>query len=207
MGQNGPDQHHKSLKQQLTWGRTAVRLHSFTIYNMNKNIRNNNISRRSFLSITGWGAFFLTIGISIAGSIRFLFPRVLFEKPTVFSIGFPNEFKSNSDADLNGVCRVYEQWKLEQSVWIVREEEHIYAIHAKCTHLGCTPNWFADEGVFKCPCHGSQFNSNGVNFTGPAPRPLDRFQIYLGDDGRILVDKSRTYTFNESDKQGAYLKI
>lgn len=174
---------------------------------MKNNIDQKHISRRSFLSIAGWGSFFLTIGIFITGSIRFLFPRVLFEKPSVFSIGFPDEFKANTVADPNGVCHVYEQWKLDQSVWIVREEERIYAIHAKCTHLGCTPKWFADEGVFKCPCHGSQFTSNGVNFTGPAPRPLDRFQIYLGEDGKILIDKSRTYTFRECDKQGAYLKI
>ena len=87
------------------------------------------------------------------------------------------------------------------------KKNRLYAIHSKCTHLGCTPNYFADEGVFKCPCHGSQFNSSGVNFAGPAPRPLDRCMIYIADDGTICVDKGRVYTHKEFNKQGAYLEI
>ena len=50
-----------------------------------------------------------------------------------------------------------EKFKQEQRVWIVREEAGIYAIFAKCTHLGCTPRWLAAENKFKCPCHGSGF--------------------------------------------------
>jgi cytochrome b6-f complex iron-sulfur subunit len=164
------------------------------------------ISRRSFLSVIGWGSFFITLVISVIGSVRFLFPRVLFEKPPTFKIGYPDDFKIEKRSDQN-TLQVYEKWKADQSAWIVREKNHIYAMHAKCTHLGCTPNWFADEGVFKCPCHGSQFDSNGVNFAGPAPRPLDRFKIFIDDDGRVCIDKSRVYTFKEFDKPDAYLEI
>jgi cytochrome b6-f complex iron-sulfur subunit len=166
------------------------------------------ISRRLFLRIIGWGSFFIAIGISIVETIRFLFPRVLFENPSTFTIGFPDDFKvMNKESDENGVFQVYEKWKQEQSVWIVREKNRLYALYSKCTHLGCTPNWFADERVFKCPCHGSQFYSNGVNFAGPAPRPLDRFKIYIARDGRIFIDKSKIYTFKEFDKPGAYVEI
>lgn len=174
---------------------------------MDNDIQNNNINRRSFLRFIGWGSFFATIGISVIGSIRFLFPRVLFESPSVFRIGVPEEFSANGGADKNGVCQVYENWKEDWSVWIVREEKRLYAVHAKCTHLGCTPNWFADEGVFKCPCHGSRFTSNGTNFAGPAPRPLDRFRVFIDESGSICVDKSRTYTYKECDKPGAYLEL
>lgn len=165
------------------------------------------VSRRGFLRILGWGSFFATIGISIAASVRFLYPRVLFEQPSTFKIGPPDEFKTEGEAGKPDVHRVYETWKAEQSVWVVREKNRLYAILAKCTHLGCTPNWFADEGVFKCPCHGSQFNSNGANFAGPAPRPLDRCRIYIGNDGKIRVDKSRVYTFKEFDSNNAYLNL
>jgi cytochrome b6-f complex iron-sulfur subunit len=51
----------------------------------------------------------------------------------------------------------------------------------------------ANEGKYKCPCHGSGFYKNGINFEGPAPRPLERFKIYLGDDGEIVVDKTKKY--------------
>jgi cytochrome b6-f complex iron-sulfur subunit len=35
----------------------------------------------------------------------------------------------------------------------------------------------------------------GVNFEGPAPRPLERAKISLADDGQILVDKSRKFQY------------
>jgi cytochrome b6-f complex iron-sulfur subunit len=62
-----------------------------------------------------------------------------------------------------------------------------------CTHLGCTPNYLSAENKFKCPCHGSGFRITGVNFEGPAPRPLERTRIVLAEDGQILVDKSRHF--------------
>ncbi len=50
------------------------------------------------------------------------------------------------------------------------------------------------EQKFKCPCHGSGYYISGLNFEGPAPRPMDRFKIYVGDDGQLVVDKSVVYT-------------
>ncbi len=174
---------------------------------MSTDVCEKRISRRLFLRILGWGSLFATLIISIGSSLRFLFPRVLFEQPATFKIGLPDEFKAGGESDSNGVFQVFEKWKKDQSVWVVREEKRIYALHSQCTHLGCTPNWFADEKVFKCPCHGSQFSSNGVNFAGPATRPLDRFKISIDDDGMILVDKSRIYTYKEFDKSDAYLEV
>jgi cytochrome b6-f complex iron-sulfur subunit len=62
-----------------------------------------------------------------------------------------------------------------------------------CTHLGCTPNWLEGEQKFKCPCHGSGFYKDGINFEGPAPRPLERFAIRVSDDGQLEVDRSRKF--------------
>ncbi len=44
---------------------------------------------------------------------------------------------------------------------------------------------------FKCPCHGSGFRITGINFEGPAPRPLERYAVRLAEDGQIEVDRSR----------------
>jgi cytochrome b6-f complex iron-sulfur subunit len=114
-----------------------------------------------------------------------MFPRVLFEPPTTFKAGFPTEFALGA---------VNEKFKKDQRVWIVRREDSsFFAISAICTHLGCTPNWFANDNKFKCPCHGSGFYRDGTNYEGPAPRPLDRFKISLDPEGRLLVDKSVVY--------------
>jgi cytochrome b6-f complex iron-sulfur subunit len=173
---------------------------------MNTEIQKNEISRRLFLRVLGWGSFFTALGISIVSMVRFLYPRVLFEQPAVFKAGFPGDFIRNGSEN-NQMPQIYEKWKKDQSVWIMREKNRMYAIHARCTHLGCTPHWSVEENVFKCPCHGSQFHSNGENFAGPAPRPLDRFRIYLNDDGCICVDKSRIYTYKEFNRGGAFLEV
>ena len=90
--------------------------------------------------------------------------------------------------------------KQDFRVWIVREEEGFYALFAKCTHLGCTPRWLQVEDKFKRPCHRSDFYKSGMNFEGPAPRPLDRFEISIGEDGQLLVDKNRTFKIRPDEE-------
>lgn len=162
-------------------------------------------SRRTLMRRLGWGAFFTTLTVSAAGTLRFFFPRVLFEPPTTFKIGTIKDYPQGT-VDKYGVISVSEQFMEAQRVWIVREADKIYAIFGKCTHLGCTPKWFPDERQFKCPCHGSQYYSNGVNFAGPAPRPMDRYAISTLEDGRILVDKSALYTVTQFDDPRCFLK-
>ena len=98
--------------------------------------------------------------------------------------GYPDEYN---------VGEVSERFKDTQGVWIVRDSEKIYALSTVCTHLGCTPNWLPNEGKYKCPCHGSGFYKNGINFEGPAPRPLERFKITMADDGELIIDKTKKF--------------
>ncbi len=90
-----------------------------------------------------------------------------------------------------------EKFKAQFGVWVVNGEyngqRQIFALSTVCTHLGCTPNWLEAEQKFKCPCHGSGFYKDGINFEGPAPRPLERYAIRLADDGQLDVDKSRKF--------------
>jgi len=162
-------------------------------------------SRRKVMRGLGWGAFFTTLAAAAAGTLRFFFPRVLFEPPTKFKVGKLSDYPGGQ-ADKHGVVSVSEGFMESQRVWIVRETDKLYAIFGKCTHLGCTPKWFADERVFKCPCHGSQYYSNGVNYAGPAPRPMDRYSITTLEDGRIVVDKSELYKVTDFEDERSYLK-
>ena len=145
--------------------------------------------RREFLKLLpwlgiAWGAFVAAIGVVLAGTLRFLYPNVLFEPPQQFKIGLPDNFQ---------VGEVSTMFKDKFGIWVVRNEEGFYALISVCTHLGCTPNWLDNENKFKCPCHGSGFYSTGINFEGPAPRPLERAAIALAEDGQIEVDKSRKF--------------
>jgi len=146
------------------------------------------VTRRGALSLgLGWAGFLATAAASAGGMLRFLYPNVTFEPPQQFKVGFPTEFSLG----------VSEKYKSEFGVWICRNDEQIYALISVCTHLGCTPNWLAGENKFKCPCHGSGFYSSGLNFEGPAPRPLERAAIKIDDDGQLLVDKNRKFLYEQ----------
>ena len=156
------------------------------------------MSRRNILSVAGWMGFLGFIVASTVGALRFMFPRVLFEPPTKFKAGFPQDYV---------VGEVSEKYKDIQRVWIIRDKTEFYAIIAICTHLGCTPRWLPGENKFKCPCHGSGYYKSGINFEGPAPRPMERANISLAEDGEIEVDRSIKYRYEENQwgKPGSFL--
>jgi cytochrome b6-f complex iron-sulfur subunit len=157
-------------------------------------------SRRDVFGRFGWGVFAAFSGITLLGFLRSAFPRVLFTPPSTFKAGVPSDFI---------IGEVSTKFQKDQRVWIIREEKGMYALWAKCTHLGCTPRWLTAEDKFKCPCHGSGFYKSGINFEGPAPRPLERLRITKADDGQIVIDLAVKYLFEKGqwDKPGAYLKV
>ncbi len=60
-----------------------------------------------------------------------------------------------------------------------------------CTHLGCAVEFSKAKNIFECPCHGSKYYRTGVNFAGPAPKPLAHFEMSVDHSGRLIVDKSK----------------
>ena len=139
------------------------------------------LGRRQFLLKSGWAFFWIFMGGWLLSNLRFLFPNVLYEARLSFKAGKPEDYPLGISTKL----------KKNQRVWIVRKRSGFYCFWARCTHLGCTPNWFEAEGRFKCPCHGSNFNREGDVIAGPAPKPLWRCAIRLASDGEIFIDKSQ----------------
>jgi cytochrome b6-f complex iron-sulfur subunit len=132
---------------------------------------------------------------------RFFLPRTLFEPATSFKIGYPEEYGLGVDT----------KFQQKYRIWVDRTPDRIFVIYARCTHLGCTPDWKPSENKFKCPCHGSGYDSEGVNFEGPAPRPMDRARVEVAPDGQILVDVSRLYQWpkgqpTQFNDDGAFLR-
>lgn len=170
------------------------------------------VTRRATLVgglLAGWGLFLTGATAGTLGIVRFLMPNVLYEPPATFKAGPPSNFAVGVD----------ETFKDSNATWIVRAESDplsgrdgvpgIFALSTTCTHLGCIPAWQPAANKFKCPCHGSGFRPSGMNFEGPAPRPLERWRIVLALDGQILVDKTQKFQW-EKDQWGnpqAFLKI
>ena len=134
--------------------------------------------------------------------LRFFLPRSILEPPNVFRIGAPTDYALGVDT----------KWQQQYRIWVTKTSDRLFVIYARCTHLGCTPDWKASENKFKCPCHGSGYDSEGIAFEGPAPRPMDRAHVELDAEGQIVVDIGRLYDWekgakNEFEEPGAYISL
>ena len=150
------------------------------------------------------------VWVSIAGFlttcflmfVRFFLPRSITEPPSTFKIGFPGDYALGVDTKYQQLYRI----------WVDKTSDRLFVVYARCTHLGCTPDWKASENKFKCPCHGSGYDSEAINFEGPAPRPMDRAHVELDAEGQIVVDTSRLFKWpkgdrNEFNDQGAFIPL
>lgn len=157
----------------------------------------NKVRRRIvWVSVTG---FLLT---SFLMFLRFFLPRSITEPASIFRIGFPSDYALGVDT----------KWQQLYRIWVDKTSDRLFVVYARCTHLGCTPDWKASENKFKCPCHGSGYDSEAINFEGPAPRPMDRAHVELDAEGQIVVDVSRLYKWpkgekNEFNDPGAYIPL
>ena len=155
-----------------------------------------NRGRRRF----AWTAVAAFLTAWFLAFFRFFLPRTLFEPATSFKVGYPADYGLGVDT----------KWQQKYRIWVDRTPDRLFVIYARCTHLGCTPDWKPSENKFKCPCHGSGYDSEGVNFEGPAPRPMDRAHVEIAPDGQILVDVSKLYQWpkgqpSQFNDDGAFL--
>lgn len=138
---------------------------------------NKKVSRRSMLSLFAVGGLSLSALAAAIGNVLFLKPAVNYGAPKRFRAGKPDDYKV-------GIKELFE----EERVVLVREKPGLAAISVVCTHLGCTVR--ASDAGFECPCHGSQFDNDGFVTGGPAPRPLDWYQVSVAPNGELEIDKS-----------------
>jgi cytochrome b6-f complex iron-sulfur subunit len=134
--------------------------------------------------------------------VRNFLPRAIFEPSSTFKVGFPGDYALGVDT----------KWQQQYRIWVDKTSDRVFVIYARCTHLGCTPDWKASENKFKCPCHGSGYDSEGINFEGPAPRPMDRAEVKLDAEGQIVVNTAKLYRWPKGEKDefndpGAYIPL
>ncbi len=146
------------------------------------------IDRRTFLSTLGWLGVAISGALAAVGNLLFLKPAVDYGPPMRLRAGKPEDYKEGIKEQIE-----------ESRVVVIRDKQGFSAISTKCTHLGCTVT--VSEGGFSCPCHGSQFDNDGFVTGGPAPAPLDWYQVSLAPNGEIEVDKSVKVV------AGSYLKV
>jgi|SRR5579872_4295587 len=83
-------------------------------------------------------------------------------------------------------------WRIlseKSTAWAVKlDNGEIIALAPQCTHLGCAYHWDEPKKQFLCPCHTSVFSIDGKVISGPAPRPLDRFNVKVENNKLMLGD-------------------
>ena len=136
------------------------------------------VSRRDLFNEIAGGALTIAGLGAVVVTVKYASPNVLFEPPTTFRAGSPDDYPVNSVTSIQ-----------DQQVYIVRTDKGIWALSAVCTHLGCFTQWKPESDQIACPCHGSKYQKSGTVQAGPAPRPLPHFSLTLGEDGTLVVDK------------------
>ena len=151
-------------------------------------------SRRNFnlALVVGWGMVAAATATFGAMFQDFFGPKVLKEPKKQWRVGAIDQFAMPGTVD--------ESFKKtpagSEGFWMVNlqpGENKLVAISTICTHLGCIPNWLSGDQKFKCPCHGSGYYKDGINFEGPTPRPLERFAITKDADGFVVVDQTKVF--------------
>jgi cytochrome b6-f complex iron-sulfur subunit len=168
------------------------------------------VTRRSFMMSwagAAWGTFALAGGVGTGAMLRFKLPNVLFEPPQVYKAGKLEDYEFDKPD---------ERFKQDKKTWIVKlskdfdGKKKLVALDTTCTHLGCTPNVLFSELKIKCPCHGSGFRFNGINFEGPTPRPLERYGVSVDPiDGQIVIDKNKKFQYEKGqwDAKESYIEL
>lgn len=74
-----------------------------------------------------------------------------------------------------------------EGVILIKQNEKLNLLSAKCTHLGCRIDKMENEQLV-CPCHGSRYNLNGEPIVGPAAKPLVKLDFQTEKkDGNLLI--------------------
>jgi menaquinol-cytochrome c reductase iron-sulfur subunit len=149
-------------------------------------------ARRSVLVTLGTAAGAAALAAQGGIVLRSLVADVSYDTPSRMKVGLPGAFPE-------GLTLVP-----DRRVFVSRHGKRFKAMSAVCTHLGCTvraeaslkadpsdPDTRRATQVFQlaCPCHGSRYQEDGSNISGPAPRPLPAYRLTLApDDGQLVVD-------------------
>ena len=62
----------------------------------------------------------------------------------------------------------------------------VKALTATCTHLACTVQYRPERGDIWCACHNGTYNLQGINVSGPPPRPLTALTVNLRGEKIVL---------------------
>ncbi|HHP7244857.1 MAG TPA: cytochrome b6-f complex iron-sulfur subunit [Elainellaceae cyanobacterium] len=151
------------------------------------------LSRRQFMNLLTFGAVTGTALGALYPVVKYFIPPSaggtgggVLAKDALGDNVVASEFLSNHTV---GDRVLTQGLKGDPTYVVVESSDSIadYGLNAICTHLGCVVPWNGAENKFICPCHGSQYNSEGKVVRGPAPLSLALVHANVTDDGKIAL--------------------
>jgi len=148
---------------------------------MNKEIKNQPIKRRNFISIIFSLSLFTWLAAVLYPVFKYLLPPEVQEvSVNNINIGEINDFPINSSK----IVRFG-----RHPVLVVRKDSGDFrALSAKCTHLDCNVQYKSDTKQIWCACHNGFYNLEGKNISGPPPKPLSQYIVNIIDE-KIMISK------------------
>jgi len=145
--------------------------------------------RRHFLVSLAQAMFALVVLFFGSVSLVFLLPRKnLTRQPRLVGILDEEELPGQGvkRIEFAGAAAAGRR-PVNQRVFVVKKAARLFALSARCTHLGCLVEWSRHRQRFVCPCHGGMYDDEGLVVQGPPSGPLARIPIFIRD-GRVYLE-------------------
>src|SRR5262249_12035714 len=134
-----------------------------------------------------WGL--ITAALGVPALVYLLFPPRAKQQEEWVEIGDAGRLQPKVPVEMTFRRSRKDGWKIvseKTTAWVVKlADDKIVAYGPQCTHLGCAYHWDDGKHEFVCPCHSSLFAVDGKVTAGPAPRPLDRYDVKI-ENGKLL---------------------
>jgi cytochrome b6-f complex iron-sulfur subunit len=138
------------------------------------------ITRRSFAGILLGGGITAFIAAAAYPVIRFVIPPKIAEAPQ-------NNVVAAKVDDLKPNSAVIFKFGNRPGLLVRRPDGEFKAFSAMCTHLDCTVQYKADDKHIWCACHDGHYDLNGQVLSGPPPRPLEEYSVFILDGDVVVV--------------------
>ena len=154
------------------------------------------VTRRNFYvgAIYGLGAA-IAGALGLPAAIYLLFPPKIRQADLWVEIGDIGSLPPDTPTEMTFRHNRTDGWKVtseKATAWVVKHADNsVTAYGPQCTHLGCAYHWEDSKAEFVCPCHNSFFAIDGNVTSGPAPRPLDRYETKI-EGKKLLIGRMMT---------------
>jgi menaquinol-cytochrome c reductase iron-sulfur subunit len=135
-----------------------------------------------------WGI--ITSALTLPAAVYLLFPPKVKKSADWVDAADLSQIQPKAPEEVVFRRNRIDGWKVtseKSTAWVVKlADNQAVAFAPQCTHLGCAYHWDESNKNFLCPCHTSTFDIEGKVLSGPAPRPLDRFQVKI-EGSKLLI--------------------